>query len=272
MGFLAVLGILVAIISYITDKGIMMCGKAQRWLYNDLAEHHFAKYIAWISLPICLILFDVGFTHLVAPKAVGSGIPQIKTTLRGVILKEFLTLKVLIAKWVGITSTIGSGMPLGKEGPLIHISSIIMTKMGKAIATINGIYMNESRTIELLGAAWAVGVACTFNAPIGGVLFSIEISTAYFAVRNYWRGFFAAVWGATTYRLLSVWIDGVHTITVVFKTSFFVDFPYDPQELFAFALTGLICGLGGSFYIWCKQRFNRWLAGNKKIQKINKFK
>lgn len=33
-----------------------------------------------------------------------------------------------------------------------------------------------------------------------GVLFSVEISTAYFAVRNYWRGFFAAVWGATVYR------------------------------------------------------------------------
>lgn len=66
----------------------------------------------------------------------------------------------------------------------------------------------------------------------------MEITTAYFAVRNYWRGFFAAVWGATTYRLLLVWIDGAETITVLFKTNFFVDFPYDPYELISFAILG----------------------------------
>ncbi|KAJ8939734.1 hypothetical protein NQ314_011020, partial [Rhamnusium bicolor] len=186
-----------------------------------------------------------------------SGIPQIKTSLRGVIMKEFLTYKVLIAKWLGITATIGSGMPLGKEGPLIHMSSIIVTKMGKALSTFNSIFINESKKIEMLGAAWAVGVACTFNAPIG--------------VRNYWRGFFAAVWGATTYRLLLVWIDGVDTITVVFPTSFFVNFPYDPFELISFAILGLICGFGGSFYVWCKTHFNRWANGTKWLKKIKEF-
>lgn len=68
----------------------------------------------------------------------------------------------------------------------------------------------------------------------------MEITTAYYAVRNYWRGFFAAVWGATTYRLLLVWIDGVDTIKVVFPTSFFVDFPYDPYELISFAILGYV--------------------------------
>lgn len=41
-----------------------------------------------------------------------------------------------------------------------------------------------------------------------GVLFSIEVTTVYFAVRNYWRGFFAAVVGAMFYRLMSVWFMG----------------------------------------------------------------
>lgn len=70
------------------------------------------------------------------------------------------------------------------------------------------------------------------------MLFSVEITTAYYAVRNYWRGFFGAVWGATTYRLLLVWIDGAETITAVFKTNFFVDFPYNSSELFSFAVLG----------------------------------
>lgn len=38
-----------------------------------------------------------------------------KTILRGVALKEFLTLRTLIAKVVGVTATLGSGLPLGKE-------------------------------------------------------------------------------------------------------------------------------------------------------------
>lgn len=39
-----------------------------------------------------------------------------------------------------------------------------------------------------------VGVAATFAAPIGGVLYSIEIVSVFFAVRSYWQGFFAATW------------------------------------------------------------------------------
>ena len=41
-----------------------------------------------------------------------------------------------------------------------------------------------------------------------GVLFSIEVTTVYFAVRNYWRGFFAAAVGAMLYRLMAVWFMG----------------------------------------------------------------
>ncbi len=89
-----------------------------------------------------------------------------------------------------------------------------------------GIYANESRNSEMLAAACAVGVACCFGSPIGGVLFSIEVTSVYFAVRNYWRGFFAAVCGAMTFRLISVWYGEIDTIVAVFTTGFRMDFPY----------------------------------------------
>lgn len=73
---------------------------------------------------------------------------------------------------------------------------------------------------------------------ISGVLFSIEVTTTYFAVRNYWRGFFAAVCGATMFRLLAVWFQKADTVTAVFATDFASEFPFDPQELFVFALMG----------------------------------
>lgn len=45
----------------------------------------------------------------------GSGIPEMKTILRGVVLKEYLTFKTFVAKVIGLTCALGSGMPLGKE-------------------------------------------------------------------------------------------------------------------------------------------------------------
>jgi len=45
----------------------------------------------------------------------GSGIPEMKVILRGVILKEFLTFRTLISKVVGLCSSLGSTLPFGKE-------------------------------------------------------------------------------------------------------------------------------------------------------------
>lgn len=141
---------------------------ARIWLFRDLTDHPLAQYAAWVSLPVCLILFSAGFVHLVAPQSIGSGIPEMKTILRGVALKEYLTFRTLVAKVIGLTATLGSGMPLGKEGPFVHIASIVATLLSKLVTGFQGIYENESRTTEMLAAACAVGVASCFAAPVGG--------------------------------------------------------------------------------------------------------
>ncbi|CAH1103822.1 unnamed protein product, partial [Psylliodes chrysocephalus] len=263
--FLALLGIIMAILSFLMDRGISICDSARLWLFRDLTLHPAAQYAAWISLPLCLILFSTGFVQLVAPQSIGSGIPEMKTILRGVTLKEYLTFRTLIAKAVGLTATLGSGMPLGKEGPFVHIASITATLLSKLVTGFQGIYENENRTSEMLAAACAVGVASCFAAPVGGVLFSIEVTTTYFAVRNYWRGFFAAVCGATTFRLLAVWFQRLDTVSAVFKTNFYMDFPFDPQELFVFALMGAICGLGGAVYVWMHRQYVMFMRNSKII-------
>ena len=45
-----------------------------------------------------------------------------KTIMRGVVLKEYLTFRTLIAKTIGLTAALGSGMPLGKEVEFIPVS------------------------------------------------------------------------------------------------------------------------------------------------------
>lgn len=45
-----------------------------------------------------------------------------KTILRGVVLKEYLTFKTFVAKVIGLTCALGSGMPLGKEVRSLHLT------------------------------------------------------------------------------------------------------------------------------------------------------
>ena len=266
--FLAILGLIMALVSFAMDYTIALCNNARLWLTQDLVANVYLQFLFWVLLPTCLILFSTGFVHVVAPQAIGSGIPEMKVILRGVVLKEYLTFKTLVAKIVGLTATLGSGMPLGKEGPFVHIASIVAALLTKLVTSFQGIYANESRKSEMLAAACAVGVACCFGAPIGGVLFSIEVTSVYFAVRNYWRGFFAAVIGAIVFRLLSIWFQDEETIVAVFRTTFPIEFPYDPQELFIFALIGLVCGVGGALYVYVHRRYVLWMRSNKQLKKF----
>uniref|UniRef100_A0A8B9EV85 Chloride voltage-gated channel 2 n=1 Tax=Anser cygnoides TaxID=8845 RepID=A0A8B9EV85_ANSCY len=234
--FLILLGLVMALVSWAMDFAIATCLQAQKWMYGGLDTNVLLQYLAWVTYPTVLITFSAGFTQILAPQAVGSGIPEMKTILRGVVLKEYLTLKTFVAKVIGLTCALGSGMPLGKEGPFVHIASMCAALLSRFLSFFGGIYENEARNTEMLAAACAVGVGCCFAAPIGGVLFSIEVTSTFFAVRNYWRGFFAATFSAFIFRVLAVWIKDEETITALFKTRFRLDFPFDLQELPAFAI------------------------------------
>lgn len=156
-----------------------------------------------------------------------------KVILKGVALKEYLSFRTLIAKIVGLLFALGSGLPIGKEGPFVHIASIITETLMKTVPIFKGIKGNNARRLEMLGAACAAGVASDFGAPIGGVLFSIEVTSTYFAVRNYWRGFFASVVAATVFRLLAVIFTSEKTITALFTTEF-DNYPFDILEMLVF--------------------------------------
>ncbi|XP_004834930.1 chloride channel protein 2 isoform X2 [Heterocephalus glaber] len=240
--FLVLLGLLMALVSWAMDYAIAVCLQAQQWMSQGLNTSILLQYLAWVTYPVVLITFSAGFTQILAPQAVGSGIPEMKTILRGVVLKEYLTLKTFVAKVIGLTCALGSGMPLGKE--------------------------NESRNTEMLAAACAVGVGCCFAAPIGGVLFSIEVTSTFFAVRNYWRGFFAATFSAFIFRVLAVWNRDEETITALFKTRFRLDFPFDLQELPAFAVIGVASGFGGALFVYLNRKIVQVMRKQKTINRF----
>lgn len=71
-----------------------------------------------------MLLVPSLFKSFICPS--GSGIPELKTILRGVVLKEYLTLKAFVAKVIGLTAGLGSGMPIGKEVDLFYFFYFIL--------------------------------------------------------------------------------------------------------------------------------------------------
>uniref|UniRef100_A0A8B9JH39 Chloride voltage-gated channel 1 n=1 Tax=Astyanax mexicanus TaxID=7994 RepID=A0A8B9JH39_ASTMX len=247
--FLVLLGISMALVSWSMDYASAKSLQAYKWLYGELSWNVPLQYLVWVTYPMILIMFASLFCHLVAPQAIGSGIPELKTILRGVVLKEYLTLKAFAAKVVGLTAGLGSGMPVGKEGPFVHIASICAAVLSKVMTFFSGVYQ-----VNILTVGCAVGVGCCFGTPLGGVLFSIEVTSTYFAVRNYWRGYFAATFSAFIFRVLSVFNKDAVTITALFRTKFRMDFPFDLQELPAFAIIGISCGFLGAFFVYLNRQ------------------
>uniref|UniRef100_A0A8D3ALP7 Chloride channel, voltage-sensitive 1a n=1 Tax=Scophthalmus maximus TaxID=52904 RepID=A0A8D3ALP7_SCOMX len=252
--FLVLLGITMALVSWTMDYASAKSLQAYKWIHGELRGNVPLQFLAWVSYPLIFILFSCLFCHLVSPQAIGSGIPELKTILRGVVLKEYLTLKAFVAKVFGLTAALGSGMPVGKEGPFVHIASICAAVLSRFMSFFSGAYQNPYCYTDILTVGCAVGVGCCFGTPLGGVLFSIEVTSTYFAVRNYWRGYFAATFSAFIFRVLSVFNKDAVTITALFRTNFRMDFPFDLQELPAFAIIGICCGFLGAFFVYLNRQ------------------
>ncbi|NWT31267.1 CLCN1 protein, partial [Cardinalis cardinalis] len=257
--FLVLLGLVMALVSWGVDYASAKTVQAYKWIYGALHPNVPLQYAAWVAVPLGLILFAASFCHFVSPQAVGSGIPELKTIMRGVVLKEYLTLKAFVAKVVALTAGLGSGMPVGKEGPFVHIASICAVVLSKFMSIFCGVYEQPYYYTDVLTVGCAVGVGCCFGTPLGGkwlfwVLFSIEVTSTYFAVRNYWRGFFAATFSAFVFRVLAVWNKDAVTITALFRTNFRMDFPFDLQELPAFAIIGICSGFLGAFFVYLNRQ------------------
>ncbi len=102
-----------------------------------------------------------------APEAKGHGVPEVMDAIyynRGVIRPV-----VAVAKSLASALAIGSGAAVGREGPIIQIGSALGSTFGQVIR------MSMGQRIILVAAGAGAGIAATFNTPIGGVLFAIEL-------------------------------------------------------------------------------------------------
>ncbi|XP_070314815.1 chloride channel protein ClC-Ka isoform X5 [Odocoileus virginianus] len=268
--FLTVLGVLMALISFTMSFTVRRVVRAHQWLYREIGDSHLLRYLSWTVYPVALVSFSSGFSQSITPFSGGSGIPELKTILSGVVLEDYLDIKNFGAKVVGLTCILASGSTifLGKVGPFVHLSVMIGAFLGRMRTKATGESENRSKRNEMLVAAAAVGVATVFAAPFSGVLFSIEVVSSHFSVWDYWRGFFAATCGAFMFRLLAVFNSEQETITSLYKTSFRVDIPFDLPEIFFFVALGAICGVASCAYLFCQRKFLGFVKTNPVLSKL----
>ncbi|KRZ59176.1 Chloride channel protein 1 [Trichinella nativa] len=242
---LILLGIFMGTLSFTIDLCAEKLRMLHMWLYlRAAALHPIAQPVVWVIYTLLFISISTAACHYISPEAAGSGIPVIKTILGGLNLKEYLSCRVLICKTVVLILILGSGLPLGKEDPFVHIAVMLATLLNKASRAGSHLKNTEVQnriSNEILAAASAVGIACTLGTPIGGVLFSIEITSVCFPLQGYWRGFIASVTSTVTFRFLAYLLHESSTLVELSRTYFPKDYPFDPKELFAFALLGPVC-------------------------------
>ncbi|HET6370074.1 MAG TPA: chloride channel protein [Nitrospiria bacterium] len=122
---------------------------------------------------------SIGVAFLVknfAPEAKGHGVPEVMEAIyyeRGIIRPV-----VAAVKAVASALSIGSGGSIGREGPIIQIGSSFGSTVGQILKT------PPWQTITLIAAGAGGGIAATFNTPIGGVLFAVEIMLHEVSVRT----------------------------------------------------------------------------------------
>ncbi len=122
----------------------------------------------WVFLaPIIGGVIVVFLVDRFAPEAKGHGVPEVMDAIfykRGDIRWQVAVIKSLAS-----ALSIGSGAAVGREGPIIQIGSAL----GSAFAQV--LNLSTHQKITLLSAGAGAGIAATFNTPIGGVLFALEI-------------------------------------------------------------------------------------------------
>uniref|UniRef100_A0A7N6BKS2 Chloride channel K n=1 Tax=Anabas testudineus TaxID=64144 RepID=A0A7N6BKS2_ANATE len=242
----AALGILTAFLSFLMDFSVLKLLKAHQWLYMKLDNNSLLQFLCWTLYPVCLCVVGSTFSHNICPYSTGSGIPEVRTILVGFEMPHYLSVTHLFTKYVGLICTLAAGSTifLGKVGPFVHLSTMVGAYLSNLCSLIQTKHRdNASR--EMLVVAAGVGVASCFGAPISGVLFSVEVMSSHFALRQYVPCFLSAACGGLTFRLFSMWSGDEETLQVLFKTNFPTAIPFYPLEilLFAFLGKGLYAGM-----------------------------
>ena len=120
-----------------------------------------------VLVPIAGSVVVVYLVKHFAPEARGHGVPEVMDAVyyRGGVIRPI----VAVVKAVASAVSIGTGGSVGREGPIVQIGSAF----GSSVGQLRHLSVADKQL--LIAAGSAAGIAATFNAPVGGVLFALEL-------------------------------------------------------------------------------------------------
>jgi len=148
------------------------------WVFFDrgATAFDFLGHDYVVLLPIIGALIFGPIIYFLAREARGEGPPEVMEALatRGGRIRS----RVALIKSVASSICIGSGGSVGREGPIVQIGASVGSTISQWLRLPEG----WSKTLLLCGAA--AGISATFNAPIGGVMFALEVLQRRFVPGN----------------------------------------------------------------------------------------
>jgi CIC family chloride channel protein len=181
-GTLMVLGVVVGVLGGYGAVGF-------RWLINFMRTLSYgsdanllavAASLPWwylLLVPAAGGLVVGPLIYFFAREAKGHGVPEVMEAVS--LYGGFIRMRVVIIKSLASAASIAVGGSVGREGPIVQIGSAIGSVVGQVIKVSAG------RMRVLVGCGAAAGIAATFNAPVAGMMFAMEIVLGDFAVATF---------------------------------------------------------------------------------------
>ena len=250
-------------------------GEGEAGLPRDAPQSLWRAYATYALYNTFLIFLASCFTYW-APMATASGLPPLKAFLNGVAVPDLLVARTLVAKVLGVTLVVSTGLPLGREGPMVHTGAIVAARVTRATVKIPTALRRRfgwprklttpvqarvpSAQINWIGVGCAAGVAAAFNAPLGGILYSFEEVCSHWNAKMTWRAFFCVVVAAVVYNLC---ITAGQEGSILLNQGLVLDLDFTGLSSFSevhyliLAILGALGGVAGAMYVNCVVFFNR---------------
>tara|TARA_B110000503_G_scaffold20798_1_gene31456 strand:- start:17791 stop:19479 length:1689 start_codon:yes stop_codon:yes gene_type:complete len=129
-----------------------------------------------VLVPVAGALVVAWLVKNFAPEAKGHGVPEVMDAIY--YNEGRIRPRVALVKSLASAISIGSGASVGREGPIVQIGSAFGSTLGALFP------MSISDRVTLIAAGAGAGIAATFNAPLGGIVFAVELLLVSINARN----------------------------------------------------------------------------------------
>lgn len=229
-----VVGVVTGLLAVAFDRGVDWIQQQRLATLAKVADY---AILVWpLAFVMSALLAMVGYflVRRFAPEAGGSGIPEIEGAMEE--MRPVRWWRVIPVKFIGGLGTLGAGMVLGREGPMVQMGG----NSGRMVVDIFRLRSPEARH-SLLATGAAAGLSAAFNAPLAGILFVIEEMRSQF--RYSLVSIKAVFVGVITSTIVYRYFNGEHAVIDVGKMS---EVPLD--TLWLYLVLGIIFGAIGVMF------------------------